>query len=110
MLEIYFSHELAITGKHVLLVEGLVHSGVTTEFLMSDLRARGAASVKLVTSSTASPRAAFRSSPTTSASWSTMISSVDMVPKIYGTNQRIIAISGGELRNLSVLTRRVIQP
>jgi hypoxanthine phosphoribosyltransferase len=49
MLEIYFSHELEITGKHVLLVEGLVHSGVTTDFLMSNLRARGAASVKLVT-------------------------------------------------------------
>jgi len=49
MLEIFFSHELAIEGKHILLVEGLVHSGVTTDFLMSDLRARGAASVKLVT-------------------------------------------------------------
>ncbi|MBI3644986.1 MAG: hypoxanthine phosphoribosyltransferase [Acidobacteriales bacterium] len=49
LLEIFFSHELDIVGKHVLLVEGLVHSGVTTEFLMSDLRARGAASVKLVT-------------------------------------------------------------
>ncbi len=49
LLEIQFSHELAIQGKHVLLVEGLVHSGVTTEFLMSDLRARGAASVKLAT-------------------------------------------------------------
>ena len=49
LLEIFFSHELAITGKHILLVEGLVHSGVTTEYLMSDLRARGAASVKLAT-------------------------------------------------------------
>ena len=49
VLEIVFSHELKIQGKHVLLVEGLVHSGVTTEFLMSDLRGRGAASVKLVT-------------------------------------------------------------
>jgi len=49
LLEIIFSHELAIEGKHVLLVEGLVHSGVTTEFLMNDLRGRGAASVKLVT-------------------------------------------------------------
>ena len=49
ILEIFFSHQLAIEGKHVLLVEGLVHSGVTTEFLMSDLRGRGAASVKLVT-------------------------------------------------------------
>ena len=49
MLEIFFSHELAIAGKHVLLVEGLVHSGVTSEFLMSDLRGRGAASVKLAT-------------------------------------------------------------
>ena len=41
MLEIYFSHELEIAGKHVLLVEGLVHSGVTTDFLMTNLRARG---------------------------------------------------------------------
>jgi hypoxanthine phosphoribosyltransferase len=49
LLEILFSHELDVQGKHVLLVEGLVHSGVTTEFLMSDLRGRGAASVKLVT-------------------------------------------------------------
>jgi hypoxanthine phosphoribosyltransferase len=49
LLEILFSHELAIAGKHVLLVEGLMHSGVTTEFLMNDLRGRGAASVKVVT-------------------------------------------------------------
>ena len=49
VLEILFSHELDIRGKDVVLVEGLVHSGVTSEFLMSDLRARGAASVKLVT-------------------------------------------------------------
>jgi hypoxanthine phosphoribosyltransferase len=49
LLEIFFSHELKIEGKHILLVEGLVHSGVTTEFLMGDLRGRGAASVKLVT-------------------------------------------------------------
>jgi hypoxanthine phosphoribosyltransferase len=49
VLEIFFSQELPMLGKHVLLVEGLVHSGVTTEFLMSDLRERGAASVKLIT-------------------------------------------------------------
>src|ERR1700691_2458586 len=48
-LEIFFSHELAIAGQHVLLIEGLVHSGVTSEFLMNDLRGRGAASVKLAT-------------------------------------------------------------
>jgi hypoxanthine phosphoribosyltransferase len=49
VMEIMFSHEPDIRGQHILLVEGLVHSGVTSEFLMSDLRARGAASVKLVT-------------------------------------------------------------
>ena len=49
VMEIFFGHEPDIRGQHILLVEGLVHSGVTTEFLMSDLRARGAASVKLVT-------------------------------------------------------------
>jgi hypoxanthine phosphoribosyltransferase len=48
-LEIFFSQGPDIRGQHVLLVEGLVHSGVTTDFLMSDLRARGAASVKLAT-------------------------------------------------------------
>lgn len=47
VMEIFFSHEPEIKGQHILLVEGLVHSGVTTDFLMSDLRARGAASVKL---------------------------------------------------------------
>ena len=49
LLEIFFSHELEIRDQHVLLVEGLVHSGVTTEFLMNDLRSRGAASVRLAT-------------------------------------------------------------
>jgi hypoxanthine phosphoribosyltransferase len=49
VLEIFFSHEPDIRGQHLLVVEGLVHSGITTEFLMSDLKARGAASVKLAT-------------------------------------------------------------
>src|SRR4029077_7231361 len=49
VMEIFFTHEPDIKGQHILLVEGLVHSGVTSEFLMNDLRARGAASVKLVT-------------------------------------------------------------
>lgn len=49
VMEIFFSHEPDIKGQHILLVEGVVHSGVTTEFLMSDLRSRGAASVRLVT-------------------------------------------------------------
>ena len=48
-MEIFFSHEPDIRGQHILLVEGLVHSGITSEFLMSELRGRGAASVKLVT-------------------------------------------------------------
>ncbi len=48
-LEIFFSHEPDIQGQHLLLVEGLIHSGITTEFLMNDLRARGAASVKVAT-------------------------------------------------------------
>ena len=48
-MEIFLSHEPDIRGQHILLVEGLVHSGVTSEFLMGDLRSRGAASVKLVT-------------------------------------------------------------
>jgi hypoxanthine phosphoribosyltransferase len=49
ILEIFFSHQSNIQDQHVLVVEGLVHSGITTEFLMTDLKSRGAASVKLVT-------------------------------------------------------------
>jgi hypoxanthine phosphoribosyltransferase len=49
VMEIFFSHEPDIKGQHILLVEGLVHSGVTSEFLLGDLRSRGAASVKLIT-------------------------------------------------------------
>jgi hypoxanthine phosphoribosyltransferase len=47
--EIFFSPEVEVKGAHVLLVEGLVQSGVTSEFLMRNLMARGAASVKLAT-------------------------------------------------------------
>ncbi len=45
--EIFYSPELNVQGKHVLLVEGIVQSGVTQEFLMRNLMARGALSVKL---------------------------------------------------------------
>ncbi len=45
--EIFFSPEIDVTGQHVLLVEVLVQSGVTTEFLIRNLIGRGAASVKL---------------------------------------------------------------
>jgi hypoxanthine phosphoribosyltransferase len=46
-LEIFFSHDADIRGKHVLLIEGVVHSGVTAEFLVNDMKLRGAASVKV---------------------------------------------------------------
>jgi hypoxanthine phosphoribosyltransferase len=47
--EIFFSPEIDVRGHDVLLVEGIVHSGITTDFLVSGMLARGAASVKLVT-------------------------------------------------------------
>jgi hypoxanthine phosphoribosyltransferase len=45
--EIFFSPELDVKDQHVLLVEALVQSGVTSEFLIRNLMGRGAASVKL---------------------------------------------------------------
>src|SRR5205823_11468131 len=45
--EIFFSPEVAVEGQHVLLVEALVQSGITTEFLIRNLYGRGAAMVKL---------------------------------------------------------------
>jgi hypoxanthine phosphoribosyltransferase len=45
--EIFYSPRLDVKGQQVLLVEGLVQSGVTSDFLLHALRTRGAASVKL---------------------------------------------------------------
>ena len=46
--EIFYG-EVSVAGEHVLLVEGVVKSGITQEFLMRNLLARGALSVKLAT-------------------------------------------------------------
>jgi len=46
--EIFYSPEPIVKGADVLLVETLVDSGVTTEFLLRNVLARGAATVKLV--------------------------------------------------------------
>jgi hypoxanthine phosphoribosyltransferase len=45
--QIFFSPEVDVQGQHVLLVETLVQSGITSEFLMGNLAGRGAASVKI---------------------------------------------------------------
>jgi hypoxanthine phosphoribosyltransferase len=47
--EIFFSPEVRVEGAHVLLVLGLLETGITTEFLMRNLLARGAASAKVAT-------------------------------------------------------------
>lgn len=38
-----------ITGKHVLLIEDIIRSGLTTGYLMQNLETRGAASIKVCT-------------------------------------------------------------
>lgn len=45
--EIFFSPEIDVRGQHVLLVEVLVQSGITSEFLIRHMISREAASVKL---------------------------------------------------------------
>lgn len=45
--EIFFSPEPLVAGQDVLLIEGVVESGVTTQFLVNNLLARGAKSVKV---------------------------------------------------------------
>lgn len=47
--EVFFSPEQTVDGLDVLLLEGVVQTGVTTEFLIRNLQARGAKSVKLAT-------------------------------------------------------------
>jgi hypoxanthine phosphoribosyltransferase len=45
--EVFFSPEVDVKDQHVLLVEALVQSGVTSEFLIRHMLGRGAATVKL---------------------------------------------------------------
>jgi hypoxanthine phosphoribosyltransferase len=45
--EIFYSPEVEVAGKDVLLVEALIQSGLTSEFLIRNLISRGASSVKL---------------------------------------------------------------
>jgi hypoxanthine phosphoribosyltransferase len=46
---IFYSPEPVVSGADVLLVETLLQTGVTSEFLMRNVMARGASTVKLVT-------------------------------------------------------------
>lgn len=48
-LEIFFRPELEVTNQHVLLVQGVVQTGITTEFLIRHLTSRGATSVRVAT-------------------------------------------------------------
>lgn len=45
--DLSFSTGMDLTGRDVLLVEGVLDTGVTQEYLMKQLESRGAASVKL---------------------------------------------------------------
>lgn len=47
IMEIFYSPEIDVQGQDVLLVETLIQSGITSEFLMRNLMGRGARSVKL---------------------------------------------------------------
>jgi hypoxanthine phosphoribosyltransferase len=47
--EIFFSPEVDVKGGDVLLIQGLLQSGITTEFLMRNFSGRGATSVKVAT-------------------------------------------------------------
>jgi hypoxanthine phosphoribosyltransferase len=47
--EIFFSPEADVAGHDVLLVEGLIQSGVTSDFLVRNTLTRGATSVKICT-------------------------------------------------------------
>lgn len=46
-MEIFFGPEVQVTGQHVVLVEALVQSGITSDFLIRNFITRGAATVKL---------------------------------------------------------------
>jgi hypoxanthine phosphoribosyltransferase len=47
--EIFFRPELEVTGKHVLLVQGVLQTGITTDFLVRHMTSCGASSIRIAT-------------------------------------------------------------
>jgi hypoxanthine phosphoribosyltransferase len=45
--EIFFSHEPDLRGRHVLIVDTVLHSGVTTDFLVKRLQETGPRSIRI---------------------------------------------------------------
>jgi hypoxanthine phosphoribosyltransferase len=45
--EIFYSPEIDVAGRHVLLCEGILSTGQTTDFLIRNFQARGAASISV---------------------------------------------------------------
>lgn len=43
--QIFYAPEIDVRGKHILLCEGILATGLTTEFLIRNFQARGAASI-----------------------------------------------------------------
>jgi hypoxanthine phosphoribosyltransferase len=43
--QIFYAPEIDVRGKHILLCEGILSTGQTTEFLICNYKARGAASI-----------------------------------------------------------------
>lgn len=46
--QIFYTPEVSVTGKDVLLIEAILQSGVTSEFLIRNFLSRGAGTVKLL--------------------------------------------------------------
>jgi hypoxanthine phosphoribosyltransferase len=45
--QIFYAPEIDVRGKHILLCEGILATGLTTEFLIHNYQARGAASISV---------------------------------------------------------------
>ena len=45
--QIFYTPEIDVAGKHILLCEGILSTGLTTDFLIRNFQARGAASVSI---------------------------------------------------------------
>src|SRR5208282_3043125 len=45
--QIFYAPEIDVEGKHILLCEGILSTGLTTDFLIRNFQARGAASVAI---------------------------------------------------------------
>lgn len=98
--EIFYNQQIDVKAQHVLLVEGLVQSGITSDYLMHNMLAKGAASVKLAAflDKSSARRVALRPDYFGFILDESFVTGYGLGSPVLGRNLPYIQVSGGSSR------------